>query len=81
MSKWCILNNNKTSEIDVQGRPYTSWQRHQHVKDYLNDIIEQHDPAGFIIASGSESDIKCIYGIAISVISSHMTEYPAPCMK
>lgn len=66
MSKWCLLDNNKTSLVDVQGHVYTEWQRRQQVKDYLNKIIEQHDPAGFIIASGSEADIKCIYGIAIS---------------
>ena len=61
MSKWCLLDHRNTSAVDVQGHEYTKWQRRQQVKDYLNKIIEQHDPAGFIIASGSESDIKCIY--------------------
>ena len=66
MSKWCLLDNNKTSAIDVQGYEYTTWQRRQQIKDYLNEIIEKHDPAGFIIVSGSEADIQCIYGMAIS---------------
>ena len=66
MSKWCILDSNNTSAIAIDGQVYSWWQRKQQVKEYLNNIIEQHDPAGFIIASGSESDIECIYGNAIS---------------
>ncbi len=70
MSKWCVLDKEKTSAVDIQGRPKHQWRRRQQVKEYLANIIEQYDPAGFIIASGSEADIKCLYSAAISELET-----------
>ncbi len=60
MSKWCLLNHNITHNYD------RSYEDHQEeLRNYLNPIIDQHDPAGFLIVSGGEADIQTIYGAAI----------------
>ena len=60
MSKWCLLNHRIIHNYDQ------SYEDHQEeLRNYLNPIIDQHDPAGFLIVSGGEADIQCIYGAAI----------------
>ena len=42
MSKWCLLNHNITHNYD------RSYEDHQEeLRNYLNPIIDQHDPAGW----------------------------------
>lgn len=65
MSKWLLIDHKYTSRVDIQGKPYLLSQRSQQIKNWLYNLIDQYDPAGFLIVSGGEADISSIYGLAI----------------
>lgn len=67
-SKWCFIDVNKYR--DPVHLPNLDNYRNI-CKDYVDNLILQYQPAGFVIVTPSENDIKTLYGECIDFLKEY----------
>jgi len=71
-NKWCHIDVNIYRDpIQCGIHDFNSYR--DICKKYIDDLILQHQPEGFVIISPSEADIKTLYGECIELLKDYCT--------
>jgi len=74
MSKYCLIDEEQYRPGNQGGRFEGTDAYQTQCRNYVNDLIEKYHPEAFIITSGSELDIKSIFGEVITHIGNRTKE-------